>query len=94
MTGSGSRRGLLSGGAERAKVFLKENDPYTPLYESLGALRGEAVTPEDVAVTAAQTIERPDPPLRVPLGPPAEQVLRARKQAPEDKPFLLTEINW
>ncbi|MFG3017471.1 SDR family oxidoreductase [Streptomyces sp. NPDC048254] len=85
---------VSSGGAERAKVFPDENGPYAPLYAALGALRGEAVTPQDVAVTVAQTIERPDPPLRVPVGPPAEQALRARKEAPEDRPFLLTDINW
>src|SRR5580693_2807552 len=36
---------VSSGGGERAKVFLTENDPYTPLYEALGVLRGESVTP-------------------------------------------------
>lgn len=40
---------VSSGGAERAKVFLTENDPYTPLYEALGVLRGESVIPQDVA---------------------------------------------
>lgn len=36
---------VSSGGAERASVFLKENDPYAPLYGALGVLRGESVTP-------------------------------------------------
>jgi NAD(P)-dependent dehydrogenase (short-subunit alcohol dehydrogenase family) len=36
---------VSSGGGERAKVFLTENDPYAPLYEILPALRGESVTP-------------------------------------------------
>ncbi|MFB7272043.1 SDR family oxidoreductase [Streptomyces sp. NPDC056244] len=85
---------VSSGGGERARVFLRENDPYTPLYEALGALRGESVTPEDVATVVADTIEQPDPPLRVPVGAPAERVLRARKAAPEGEPFLTTEINW
>ncbi|MFG2305605.1 SDR family oxidoreductase [Actinacidiphila glaucinigra] len=85
---------VSSGGGERAKVFLSENDPYTPLYEALPALRGELITPEDVAAAVADTIERPAPALRVPVGAPAEKVLRARKEAPEDEPFLATQINW
>ncbi|WP_406260322.1 hypothetical protein OH779_02475 [Actinacidiphila glaucinigra] len=75
-------------------MFLSENDPYTPLYEALPTLRGELITPEDVAAAVADTIERPAPALRVPVGAPAEKVLRARKEAPEDEPFLATEINW
>jgi NAD(P)-dependent dehydrogenase (short-subunit alcohol dehydrogenase family) len=85
---------VSSGGAERARVFLTENDPYTPLYEALSVLRGEPVTPEEVAATVADTIENPEPPLRVPVGAPAKLVLQARKEAPESEPFLLAEINW
>jgi len=85
---------VSSGGSERAKVYLKENDPYTPLYEALGVLRGESVTPQDVAAAVADTIEQPAPPLRVPVGAPAKRALQARKQAPETEPFLTAEINW
>jgi NAD(P)-dependent dehydrogenase (short-subunit alcohol dehydrogenase family) len=85
---------VSSGGGERAKVFLKETDPYAPLYEALGVLRGESITPEEVATAVADTIEQPEPPLRVPVGAPAEQVLRARKEAPENEPFLMAEIDW
>lgn len=73
---------VSSGGGERARVYLGENDPYTPRYEALPALRGELVTPEDVAATVAATIEHPEPPLRVPAGAPAARALRARKEAP------------
>jgi NAD(P)-dependent dehydrogenase (short-subunit alcohol dehydrogenase family) len=85
---------VSSGGAELAKVFLKDNDPYTPLYEALGTLRGESVTPEDVAAAVADTVEQPNPPLRVPVGAPATKLLRARKEAPEDQPFLPAGIDW
>ncbi|MET7569065.1 hypothetical protein ABZT04_11250 [Streptomyces sp. NPDC005492] len=47
-----------------------------------------------MAATVADTIEDPAPPLHVPAGAPAEQALRARKRAPEDEPFLLTDIDW
>jgi NADP-dependent 3-hydroxy acid dehydrogenase YdfG len=85
---------VSSGGGERAKVFLKENDPYTALYEALPAFRSEPVTPEQVAAAVADTIEQTEPPLRVPVGAAAEQVLQARKQAPENEPFRMAEIDW
>ncbi len=85
---------VSSGGAERASVFLKENDPYAPLYEALGVLRGESVTPQDVAAVVADTIEQPQPALRVPAGLPAQQALRARKEATESEPFLTAKISW
>ena len=85
---------VSSGGAERAKSFFTENDPYLPLVEQLRSLRGESVTPEDVAAAVADTIERPDPPLRVPVGAPARTALEARKAAPEDAPFLPVTLNW
>ncbi len=85
---------VSSGGGERAKVFFGDDDPYTPLYDQLSALRGEVVTPEEVAVTVATTIEQSAPPLRVPVGAPAEKALRARKEAPENAPFLFAQVEW
>jgi NAD(P)-dependent dehydrogenase (short-subunit alcohol dehydrogenase family) len=85
---------VSSGGAECAKVFVDENDPYAPLFKQLPTLLGEFVTPEDVARTVADTIGHPAPPLRVPVGEPARRVLRARKEAPEDVPFLPVALNW
>jgi NAD(P)-dependent dehydrogenase (short-subunit alcohol dehydrogenase family) len=85
---------VSSGGAERANTFLTGSDPYRPLYEALPALRGESVTPEEVAAVVADTIERPDPPLRVPAGAPAERVLAARKRSPDTEPFLPAPIPW
>jgi len=85
---------VSSGGAERAKVFLTEDNPYLPLYEALQVFRGESVTPEEVAVAVADTIEQPEPPLRVPVGALARRVLQARKEAPEREPFLMAEIDW
>lgn len=85
---------VSSGGAARAGTFETENDPYAPLFAQVGALRGESVTPEEVAATVADTIERPEPPLRVPAGAPAERALRARKAAPEAEPFLAVKIDW
>lgn len=85
---------VSTNGAAGAKVFVAENDPYRPLYDALPALRGDTVTPEAVAAAVADTIEQPEPPLRVPVGAPAKQALAARKAAPESEPFRLAELNW
>lgn len=85
---------VSSGGAERAKSFLTTNDPYAPLLEQLHLLRGESVTPEEVATAVADAIEQPNPPLRVPVGTPAKTALEARKAAPEDAPHFPATIDW
>lgn len=85
---------VATNGAAGAKAFFADDDPYLPLYQQLGALRGEVVTPEVVAAAVADTIERPDPPLRVPVGTPAEQVLKARKEALETEPFRPAGLDW
>ncbi|MCI2419482.1 SDR family oxidoreductase [Saccharopolyspora sp. K220] len=85
---------VSTNGAEQAKVFFTEDDPYAPLYQQLRALRGEVITAEEVAAVVADTIEQPDPPLRVPAGAPAERALMARKEAPESEPFVLAELDW
>lgn len=89
---------VSSGGPERAKSFFAENDPYTQLFQQFGPLRGtsifEAITPEEVAAAVADTIERSDPPLRVPVGAPAITALEARKAAPEHAPFVPVTLDW
>ena len=85
---------VATNGAAGAKSFFADDDPYLPLYKQLGALRGEVVTAEEVAAVVADTIERPDPPLRVPAGAPAERALKARKEAPEGEPFLPADLSW
>ncbi|WP_329066760.1 SDR family oxidoreductase [Amycolatopsis sp. NBC_01480] len=85
---------VATNGAGQTGTFFTDDDPYAPLYRQLGALRGEVVTPEEVAAVVADTIEQPEPPLRVPAGAPAERALRARKEAPEDQPFMPVDIDW
>jgi NADP-dependent 3-hydroxy acid dehydrogenase YdfG len=85
---------VSSGGGANAKVYRAENDPYSPLFDQLVKIRGEAITPDEVAQVVADTIEHPNPPLRVPAGAPAAAVLNARKAAPEDTPFLPFDLDW
>lgn len=85
---------VSTSGAEQAPAFFTDNDPYAPLYQQLGTLRDAVVTAEEVAATVADTIERPEPPLRVPAGAPAERILKARKEAPESEPFMPARLDW
>ncbi|MFJ5990591.1 SDR family oxidoreductase [Lentzea sp. NPDC092896] len=85
---------VSSGGAERAKSFFADDDPYLPLLRQVGALRGEAITPEEVAAAVADVVEHPEPALRVPVGVPAETLLKARKDASDSTPFLPVRLDW
>lgn len=49
---------------------------------------------EAIRAVVADTIEHPEPPLRVPAGAPAERALTARKEAPESEPFVLAKLDW
>lgn len=83
-----------TGAGSGAKAFFAEDDPYLPLLGQLPILRGETVTMEEVATAVADTIESPEPALRVPVGVPAELALKARKEAPDNVPFRLAPIDW
>jgi NADP-dependent 3-hydroxy acid dehydrogenase YdfG len=85
---------VSTGGSDMAKVYLKENDPYTPLYEALPLFRSEPVAPEEVAAAVADTVELAEPPLRVPVGAPAQRILQDRKETSENAPFLVAKIDW
>lgn len=85
---------VATDGATGAPSYFAADDPYLPLYHQLGALRGAVVTAEYVATVVADTIEQPEPPLRVPAGAPAERALGARKDAPEAEPFLPVHLDW
>jgi NAD(P)-dependent dehydrogenase (short-subunit alcohol dehydrogenase family) len=85
---------VASGGAERAKAFLDDSNPYRPLLDQLDAFRAAPVAVEEVAAAIAAAIEDPNAPLRIPVGDPATSILAARKAAPEDAPFLAAPLDW
>ncbi len=85
---------VSSGGAERAKVFLDQNDPYFPMLEQLAGFRTAPVTVEEFATVVADAIESTDVPFRIPVGEAAIAQLQARKAAPEDEPFVAAPLNW
>jgi len=85
---------VSSGGADRAKVFLDDSNPYHPLLDQVKGFRSAPVTVEEVASAVAQTVEDSHSPLRIPVGAPAASLLAARKAAPEDVPFLAASLDW
>jgi NADP-dependent 3-hydroxy acid dehydrogenase YdfG len=85
---------VSSGGAERAKVFLDDDNPYRPLLDQLKGFRSDPVTVQEVATAVALTLEAAHAPLRIPVGAAATSILAARKAAPEDEPFLAAPLNW
>jgi NADP-dependent 3-hydroxy acid dehydrogenase YdfG len=85
---------VLSGGAERAKVFLDDGNPYRPLLDQLQGFRLDPVTVEEVAGAVAVAVEDIHAPLRIPVGAPAASLLAARKAAREDVPFLAAPLDW
>jgi NADP-dependent 3-hydroxy acid dehydrogenase YdfG len=85
---------VSSGGSERAATLLAEDDPYLPLARQLAAVRAESITVEEVARAAADTLEHPDPPLRLPVGRPAAALLAARHATADDVPFRIAPLRW
>jgi NAD(P)-dependent dehydrogenase (short-subunit alcohol dehydrogenase family) len=83
---------VASGGAERAKVFLDDGNPYRPLLDQMQGFRSDPVTVEEVA--GAVAVADAHPPLRTPVGASAASVLAARKAAAEDVPFLAAPLDW
>lgn len=85
---------VSSGGAERAKSFLDDSNPYRPLLDQLGGFRSDPVSVEEVAQAVADAIDDAGSPFRIPVGGPATSILAARKAAPEDKPFIAAPLEW
>lgn len=80
---------VSSGALDRENMLaytLPGTDPYAALLA--GEFPTEAfITPEQVAEAVSDLVERESVPLRLPVGPAAEQLLSARDAASYDKPF-------
>jgi len=85
---------VSSGGSERAATLLGDDDPYLPLARQLAAARGDSITVDEVAQAVADTLEDPDPPLRLPVGRPAATLLAARHATADDVPFRIAPLHW
>src|ERR1700754_330084 len=85
---------VSSGGAERAKSFLDDTNPYRPLLDQLGGFRSDPVSVEEVAKAVADAIDDARSPFRIPVGGPATSILAAKKAAPEHEPFVAASLEW
>lgn len=78
---------ISSGALDDPLTYRLPGDPYAALLA--GGIPAEVmITPEQTAVALADLVERPEVPLRVPVGALAEHLLAERDAAPYDRPFV------
>jgi NAD(P)-dependent dehydrogenase (short-subunit alcohol dehydrogenase family) len=53
-----------------------------------GGVREGMITPEQVAAEVVDAAEKPQLPLRIPIGDTARALLAARRSTPDDVPFV------
>jgi NAD(P)-dependent dehydrogenase (short-subunit alcohol dehydrogenase family) len=80
---------VSSGALDDVTSYTLADDPYAGL-ASDDDLRAAMITPELVATEIADAAEKPELPLRIPIGDAARAVLAARRGSPDDVPFLPT----
>lgn len=79
---------ISSGALDDMTAYTLPGDPYSALLAG-GPIPPEMMSsPEQVAEAIADLVEKPEVPLRVPVGGVAQHVLAARDAAPYDKPFV------
>lgn len=80
---------VSSGALDNVTTYTLPDDPYTGILEG-GGPRSGMITPEQVAAEVAGAAEKPQLPLRIPIGDAARALLAARHTAPYDIPFVAT----
>ncbi len=80
---------VSSGALDDVTTYTLPDDPYAGLAGD-GDLRDAIITPEQVATEIADAAEKPQLPLRIPIGDAARALLAARHTAPDDVPFVPT----
>jgi NAD(P)-dependent dehydrogenase (short-subunit alcohol dehydrogenase family) len=80
---------VSSGALDDVTTYTLPNDPYVAILKG-GGPRAGIVTPEQVAAEIADAAEKPQLPLRIPIGDAARTLLAARRAAPDDVPFVPT----
>ncbi|ORW26266.1 SDR family NAD(P)-dependent oxidoreductase [Mycobacterium palustre] len=78
---------VSSGALDDVTTYTLPGDPYAAILEG-GGPRAGMITPEQVAAEVADAAEKPELPLRIPIGDAARKLLAARKAAPDDVPFI------
>jgi NAD(P)-dependent dehydrogenase (short-subunit alcohol dehydrogenase family) len=77
---------VSSGALDDVTTYTLPDDPYAAILAGGGARAG-MITPEQVAAEVADAAEKPQLPLRIPIGDAARALLAARHAAPDDVPF-------
>ena len=85
---------VSSGALDAPRMYLSHEDPYLPLAGQLSMDSRHMVSVEDVAAATADALEHPQPPLRIPVGEPARQVLAAGRAADDAQPFMPMPLQW
>ncbi|MGO9033266.1 SDR family NAD(P)-dependent oxidoreductase [Mycobacterium sp.] len=80
---------VSSGALDDVTTYTLRDDPYAELLKG-GGPRAGMITPEQVAAEVADAAEKPQLPLRIPIGDAARTLLAARRAAPDDVPFTPT----
>jgi NAD(P)-dependent dehydrogenase (short-subunit alcohol dehydrogenase family) len=80
---------VSSGALDDVTTYTLPDDPYAEILKG-GGSRAGMITPEQVAAEVADAAEKPQLPLRIPIGDAARTLLAARRAAPDDAPFTPT----
>jgi len=80
---------VSTGALDDVTAYTLPADPYAELLNVGRSLDG-MITPEQVAAEVADAAEKPQLPLRIPIGDAASALLAARRAAPDDVPFAPT----
>jgi len=82
---------VSSGALDDVTTYTLPGDPYAAILSG-GGPRSGMNTPEQVAAEVADAAEKPQLPLRVPIGDAARKLLAARHAAPDDAPFVAATL--
>lgn len=82
---------VATDGRSKAPTWHDDHDGYATLWQAASAGGADGVIQaSEVAMVIADTIELPNPPLRIPVGAAAERLLAALHVAPTDQRFSIT----
>jgi NADP-dependent 3-hydroxy acid dehydrogenase YdfG len=77
---------VSSGALDDVTTYTLTDDPYAAILAG-GGPRDGLITPEQVAAEVVDAAEKPQLPLRIPIGDAARHILAARRAAPDDVAF-------
>jgi NADP-dependent 3-hydroxy acid dehydrogenase YdfG len=78
---------VSSGALDDVTTYTLPDDPYAAILKG-GGPRAGMITPEHVAADVVDAAEKPQLPLRIPIGDAARAQLAVRKATPDDVPFI------